>query len=1155
MPNSVYLSSLQLPTSPDKPIHWGQLYGSCTGLAIIEAKKQHDGLLLVVTGDSKEAHRLESDIKFFADKDTDIIHFPDWETLPYDHFSPYQDIISERLTALYTLPRTTQGILIIPVTTLMQKISPSDFIEQYALLFNVGQQINIDDFRHTMESRGYFNVPQVSEHGEFSIRGSIIDLFPMGSDTPYRLDLFDDECESIHTFDPETQRSIEKVKSIRLFPGREFPFNDEAISKFRQQFRQEFEGNPNNSSIYKDISAGLCPAGIEYYLPLFFEQLDTLFNYLPDSTTVITTDSVDVSMDEFNELYQGRYEQHRYNQERPILEPEQLFLSANEIKETFSRYPRINVNTYEQQKTDAQHINLNSSAPKQLLVQSRAENPADVLLKFIKSYQGRILFAADSSGRREHITELLNHYKLRPALFDTWVDFQASDNALGITVYPLSDGLTLVNPDICIISESQLFGERTLQQRKRRKKITDPDTIIRNLTDLNVGSPVVHEEYGVGRYMGLQTIKTGDLTTEFLVIEYANETKLYVPVAALELISRYSGGTAETAPLHRLGTDQWQRAKKKAAEKAYDVATELLEIHAKRAAKKGFEFTLNQDEYSSFCSGFPFEETPDQALAIESVLKDMQAPTPMDRVICGDVGFGKTEVAMRATFMCCQSSKQVIVLVPTTLLAQQHVNNFKDRFADWPFKIASLTRFDSKSDQNKTIKEMESGNVDIVIGTHKLIQGQIKFKDLGLVIIDEEHRFGVRHKEKLKALRTEVDLLTLTATPIPRTLNMSLAGIRELSIIASPPAQRHAVKTFVNEWDESLVIEGAERELKRGGQIYFLHNDVKTIDKMAAQLQKLVPNARVGIAHGQMRERELEQAMLDFYHQRTTLLVCSTIIESGIDIPLANTIFINRADKLGLAQLHQLRGRVGRSHHRAYAYLITPHFSGISADAKKRLQAIESLEDLGIGFTLATHDLEIRGTGELLGEGQSGQIEEIGFTLYSEMLNRAVKALKSGEILDVEIPRHEVIEIDLNVTALIPEDYIPDIHARLIEYKRISATQHADETRDLQIELIDRFGLLPEAVKNLFLITDLKHKIRSIGINKIDSSDESGRIVFNESPNIDPMALIQLIQQQPDVYSFDGKKTLRFKQSMSTAEKRVTAIENTLLKLATQQAA
>ncbi|MGD2170817.1 MAG: transcription-repair coupling factor [Gammaproteobacteria bacterium] len=1141
---------LETPAPQDaRRLRVGQLYGSSRGLLLTEQLHRHDGLSVIVCCDMADAERLELELRFFDPGLPRLFRFPDLETLPYDQFSPHQDIVSERIRCLASISDADSGVLILPVSNLMQKVAPPEFIRQRSFDLETGNRIEPSVLRERLALYGYNAVSQVESHGEYSTRGSILDLFPMGSGLPYRLDFFDDEIESIRSFDPETQRSIDKVDEIKLLPGQEYPLDEEGIKRFRLAFRENFDIDPNTCPIYVDISAGSSSPGVEYYLPLFFERLASLFDYLPDSSRLLIDEGAVAQAGEFAQQVAERYESRRYNLEWPLLEPDRLFLEVDALQARIDDFDCLYFSAFKFDKADDRSVNCETSAPPPLTLQPNSEEPAGALRRFIEQpCFERILFSAESAGRREVLYDMLHHYDIHASPVAGWEEFLSrGDNRYFITASALQHGMTLEAAGIAVITEDQMFGDRAVQQRRRKYRRTrDAESTIQSLADLEPGAPVVHEDHGVGRYRGLKTLTVADVATEFLCIEYANQDKLYVPVSSLHLISRYAGASEENAPLHRLGGDQWQRARKKAQQKIHDVAVELLDIQARRAAQQGFAHPVSLDEYYQFASEFPFEETPDQQTAIEAVIEDMQSPQPMDRIVCGDVGFGKTEVCMRAAFIAANAGSQVAVLVPTTLLAQQHYQNFLDRFADWPIRIASLTRFTAKKALDDVLGQIAAGKIDIVIGTHKLLSESIKYRNLGLVIVDEEHRFGVRHKEKLKALRASVDLLTMTATPIPRTLNMSLSGMRDLSIIATPPMHRHAIKTFVSRWNRDTIVEGCQRELKRGGQIYFLHNEIRTIEKTAHDLQQLLPTARIGIVHGRMKEKDLEKVMLDFYHHRCNLLVCTTIIESGIDVPTANTIFINRADKLGLAQLHQIRGRVGRSHHRAYAYLIVPPERSMTADARKRLLAIESLEDLGVGFTLATHDLEIRGAGEILGEEQSGQISEIGFTLYSELLQRAVESLKSDLPIDFDRPIMRASEVDFHVPALIPEAYIPDIHRRLIEYKRIASAADDQGLREIQIELIDRFGLLPEPLKHLFRITRIKLQTLTMGIEKIDVGEKQGKILFNSQPRIEPMRIIELIQSEPDKYRFDGKQTLRFNCQSGELEARFNQVENLL---------
>ncbi len=1127
---------------------WGNLPGAALSLAIAESASSAKRFTLLLTADSQSAERLKEELAFFA-PELPVLHFPDWETLPYDVFSPHQDIISQRIAALYQLPELTHGVLVVPITTALHRLAPKRFLLGSSLVLDVGQKLDVEQMRLRLEAAGYRCVDTVYEHGEFAVRGALIDLFPMGSTLPYRIDLFDDEIETLRTFDPENQRSIEKVDSVRLLPAREFPLKKESVTGFRARFRERFDVDFRRCPVYQDLSTGITPAGIEYYLPLFFDETSTLFDYLPEDTQVFSLPGIEQAAEQFWKDVRNRFEERRVDPERPLLPPADLFVPVEDCFARLKLWPRV-VASQEDVETGIGRERFPASVLPELAIEAKASEPLGALRRFLDEFPGRVLFTAESAGRREVLLELLARLKLRPQEVDGWPAFLQSKERLAISIAPLDDGLLLQQPQLALIAESPLFGQRIMQRRRREKTRDAGENVIKNLTELREGAPVVHIDHGVGRYQGLVTLEIEGQSAEFLQLQYAEEAKLYVPVASLHLIARYTGSDDALAPLHRLGSETWQKAKRKAAEQVRDVAAELLDIYARRAAREGYAFQDPQLDYDTFSAGFPFEETPDQQAAIEAVRSDMLAPKPMDRLICGDVGFGKTEVAMRAAFIAVHSGRQVAVLVPTTLLAQQHYNSFRDRFADWPVKVEVMSRFKSSKEIQAAVDQLAEGKVDILIGTHKLLQDDVKFTNLGLVIIDEEHRFGVRQKEQLKALRSEVDILTLTATPIPRTLNMAVAGMRDLSIIATPPARRLSVRTFVMEANKPTIKEALLRELLRGGQVYYLHNDVKTIEKCAADLAELVPEARIGIGHGQMRERELEQVMGDFYHKRFNVLVASTIIETGIDVPSANTIIIERADKFGLAQLHQLRGRVGRSHHQAYAYLLTPPRKQMTPDAEKRLEAIANAQDLGAGFVLATHDLEIRGAGELLGDGQSGQIQAVGFTLYMEMLERAVKAIQKGEQPNLDQPLGGGPEINLRVPALIPEDYLPDVHARLILYKRIANAADEDGLNELQVEMIDRFGLLPEPAKHLIRLTLLKLQAEKLGITKIDAGPQGGRIEFAADTPVDPMALIKLIQTQPKRYKFEGATVFKFQVPMERPEERFNTLEALLELLA-----
>lgn len=1126
-------------------IQWGELLSSGLSIAIAQGVKQQDNFVLIVTPDTPSALRLETELEYLL-PDNPVMIFPDWETLPYDHFSPHQDIISARLATLNTLKNEQQSVLIMPVSTLMLRTAPASFIYGSTLNFKVGDRLDTHALRENLEQAGYMHVQQVMEHGEYAIRGSIVDLYPMGSKHPFRLDFFDDELDTIRLFDVETQRSDEKVEKIELLPAHEFPTNDTDIERFRINYREKFGASAEQDSVYMQVSKGNWPGGIEYYMPLFFDRLATIFDYLPESTTVMQLGDLEHAADNFWHDVNVRYENRRVDPLRPLLPPDELYQPINELFSNLSKYGRIRL-SQAKLGTKAGNKNLAVNELPNVRIDHKQHEPYNAFISYVaeqKKKKGRVVISVESDGRRESLLSILKPSGLKFKEFDTFEQFINSSSDVGLIVSPLEQSVVLsTKPSLSIITEQELLGIKVSQRRRRKHKYeASQDALIRNLAELKEGQPVVHLDHGVGRYQGLQTIDAAGVVTEFVTIIYAGEAKLYVPVSALHMLSRYSGGEEASAPLHKLGSDAWDKAKKRAAEKVRDVAAELLDIYAQRQAKPGNKFTLDGQAYRQFSDSFPFEETDDQRNAIEAVLGDMQSKQAMDRLVCGDVGFGKTEVAMRAAFVAVNDNKQVAILVPTTLLAQQHYDNFKDRFADFPIEVGVLSRFNSTKEQKETLEKMSNGKLDVVIGTHKLIQQDINFKDLGLLIVDEEHRFGVRQKEKIKALRADVDILTLTATPIPRTLNMAMSGMRDLSIIATPPAKRLAVKTFVRQRDEELIREAVLREIKRGGQVYFLHNNVETIERVAQEISEWVPEATVTSAHGQMREQELEQIMTDFYHQKYNVLVCTTIIETGIDVPTANTIIMDRADKLGLAQLHQLRGRVGRSHHQAYAYLLTGNPKALSKDAKKRLDAIASLEDLGAGFALATHDLEIRGAGELLGDDQSGQMQTIGFNLYMEMLEQAVNALKNGQEPTLENLLQKQTEVDLKLPALLPDDYIHDVNARLGMYKRVASCANLADIDELQVELIDRFGLLPDAAKNLFSLQQLKMQASNLGITKIEANPKGGYFEFSQNTKVNPSFIIGLIQSAPHIYKMDGANKLRFAISEANARERLKMI-------------
>jgi transcription-repair coupling factor (superfamily II helicase) len=1146
------------PTQPPKPpdpgsrVSWDNLHQGAVALATARAAEAFSGLTLVVTNSTAAAQSWRDELGFYAGSDPaseehpEVLHFPDWETLAYDGFSPHQDIISERLATLHRLPSLQRGILVVSVQTLLQRIMPRAYLDAYSLSLRVGQSYQVDSERKRLTAAGYAAVEVVTTHGEYAVRGSLLDIFPMGAADPVRVDLLDDEIDSLRTFDPESQRTIERIEHISMLPAKEYPFDADAVARFRNQWHETFNVDVRRCGVYQDVSTGIQPSGIEYYLPLFYPELGSLFDYLPSATLVIREAGLAETETGFLTDVANRYENLRHDIERPILEPHQLFLREDELHAGLKRHGQIVINGSAELKHGQ---TFRSSRMPDVQANPRHKNSAEALTDFLGKVATPPLFVADTAGRREVFNEFLLRAGIHTHVVDDLRDFLTREPEAGISLAQMASGLWI--DELCIITESQVFGHQVAERRARSARSLDPEQIIKNLTELHIGDPVVHITHGVGRYQGLTTLEIDGATNEFLALEYAEEAKLYVPVTSLHLISRYSGAEVDHAPLNRLGSDAWDKAKKKAAERIHDVAAELLNIYARRESSPSHQFAPPTDEYRRFSEQFPFEVTPDQQRAIDEVIADLASERATDRLICGDVGFGKTEVAMRAAFLAVQGGKQVVVLVPTTLLAQQHFDTFRDRFADWPLQIEVISRMRSEGEVAAIAQRIESGKVDIIIGTHKLLNSQLQFADLGLVIVDEEHRFGVRQKERLRDLRAEVDLLTLTATPIPRTLNMAMSGMRDLSIIATPPAKRLSIKTFVQEKRNPVIKEAITRELMRGGQVFYLHNEVRTISQMADELTELVPEARIGIGHGQMPKRQLEQVMNDFYHRQLNLLVCTTIIETGIDIPNANTIIIERADKFGLAQLHQLRGRVGRSHRQAYAYLLTPHRKALTKDAVKRLEAIEAAGELGVGFTLATHDLEIRGAGELLGDEQSGQIESIGFSLYMQLLDRAVSAIKQGKTENLDQSLEPISqEVNLHTATLIPETYLPDVHGRLILYKRIASAASETELEDLRAEVIDRFGRLPESVQQLFALTTLKLKLQPMGILRLDLGTTGGRVEFSPQTTVDPLAVVKLVQAQPATYQLDGAAMLRVKRSLEGFDQRLEFANQLITELA-----
>jgi transcription-repair coupling factor (superfamily II helicase) len=1103
-----------------------------TALSMRKDPHRRQRLLAVLTASAGDAQRLLDEIPWFA-KSLRVRLLPDWETLPYDSFSPHQDLISERLATLHAVSRGECDVLLVPAGTAVYRLAPPAYLAAYTFFFKQGEKLDAERFRAQLTLAGYAHVTQVVAPGEYSLRGGLVDLFPMGSPLPFRLDLFDDEIESIKTFDVDSQRTLYPVPEIRLLPAREFPLDDKGRARFRQRFREMFEGDPGRSGIYKDVTNGVAAAGIEYWLPLFFDDTASLFDYLPAETLLCLHGDVSAAIRAFWNEAQSRHTMLSGERSRPLLPPAELFLAEEQFFVAAKAYARI-------------AINAGDDGPARVLpalaIDRRADDPLGRLKRFIDEFPGRVLLLAETAGRRETLAGLFAEHGLRPDACAGFGEFAAASARLALVVAPVHAGFRL--DDLAVVTEAELYAE-TPSRRARHvaQRKASIDNWLRDLTELKVGSPVVHEQHGIGRYQGLIHLDLGEGDMEFLELHYAGEAKLYVPVSQLHVISRYSGADPDTAPLHALGSPQWEKAKRRAALQARDTAAELLALYALRAARQGHACEFKAQDYDAFADGFGFEESRDQAVAIAAVIEDMKSGRPMDRLVCGDVGFGKTEVALRAAFCAVAGGRQVAVLCPTTLLCEQHFQTFSDRFADWPVRIAELSRFKTAKEAGESIRELADGKLDIVIGTHRLLQKDVKFSRLGLVVIDEEHRFGVRQKEALKALRAEVDVLTLTATPIPRTLAMSLEALRDFSVIATAPQKRLAIKTFVNLFSDGIVREALLREFKRGGQVYFLHNEVDTIENMREKLAKLLPEARIVVGHGQMKERDLERVMRDFTQQRANLLLCTTIIETGIDNPHANTIVINRAEKFGLAQLHQLRGRVGRSHHQAYAYLLTHDDATLSKQARQRLEAIQMMDELGAGFYLAMHDLEIRGAGEVLGDSQSGEMQEVGFNMFTEMLNRAVAALKQGKEPDPAAPLVIATEINLHSPALLPDDYAPDVHERLSLYKRLADAATADELTALQEELVDRFGDLPPQARALLESHRLRLLCKPLGISKVDTTSEQIAVQFVAEPPIDPIRIINLIQKDRHC-RLAGQDRLILKRHCPTLADRVAAVKD-----------
>jgi transcription-repair coupling factor (superfamily II helicase) len=1130
--------------SPPARRRYTRLAGSADALALARlAQEEHP--IAVVSATALDAQRLVDEIYWFAPQ-LRVCLLPDWETLPYDQFSPHHDLVSERLATLYRIQRGDFDVALVPAATALVRLCPPAYIAAHTFFLRTGAPLDTAQLRAQLATAGYTHVTQVVAPGEVCVRGGIIDLFPMGSTLPYRLDLDDDLVDSIKTFDVDTQRTLYSVNEIRLLPAREFPLDDAGRARFRSRWRELFEGDPSKKRLYRDVSNGVPAAGVEYYLPLFFDSAATLFDYLPKGCTLALHGDVSAAINDFWRDLQSRYRMQGGDPDRPLLAPAQVFVPAEEFFVRAKEHPRLDV----QELDEAGDGPLATTALPPLAADRRAHDPLAGLKAFLDGSKLRVMLAAESAGRRETMATYFAEYGLKPAPAASYEQFQASPASFTLGVAPLAHGFAVPAEGWAIITEAELYAGVVRRRARTAEKRSSVEGMLRDLSELKVGDPVVHEEHGIGRYQGLVALDLEDGKAEFLLLEYDGGDKLYVPVSQLGVIGRYSGAQPEEAPLHKLGSGQWDKAKARAAKQVRDTAAELLALYAKRASRHGHAFGIRQHDLEAFAGGFGFEETPDQAAAIEAVIADMAAGKPMDRLVCGDVGFGKTEVALRAAFVAVADNKQVVVLCPTTLLAEQHFHTFNDRFADWPVRIAELSRFKTAKQSNEILEKLGKGEVDIVIGTHKLLGRDVKLPRVGLVILDEEHRFGVRQKEALKKLRAEVDVLTLTATPIPRTLAMSLEGIRDFSVIATAPERRLAIKTFVATFSEGLIREALMRELKRGGQVYFLHNEVESIERMRERLVRLLPEARILVAHGQMGERELERVMRDFTAQRANVLLCSTIIETGIDIPTANTIVINRADRFGLAQLHQLRGRVGRSHHQAYAYLLTPPEEALGKNALKRLEAIQMMEELGSGFYLAMHDLEIRGAGEILGEAQSGEIQEVGFSLYTRMLERAVRRLKAGKALEVDDAVDISTEVNLHVPALLPETYCSDVHERLSIYKRLADAGTREELEALTEELVDRFGGLPEPARALIQCHEVRLAARPLGVSRVDVTHEAVQLQFVKNPPLDAGKVIAFVQQKGKAARLAGPDRLRVEAKLPAWQERAQAVKDILLQLA-----
>lgn len=1138
-----------IPDTPNAPLVWTRTYGCGPAHRIAQLLQDDDLFVLLLTPDASALHRMQDELQFFCNDDIPIIIFPDSETLPYDRLSPHKNIIAEKLDALAKLRNATRGVCIASVSSAMHKLAPTRFIDDNTFILKRGGRLDSIAFQRQLSSIGYIKTSQVFSFGEYAVRGSVIDFYPPASHAPVRIDLFDDEIESLRLFSPSTQLSKGNLEQITVLPSQEYAYDSDSIQKFRTCFREEFHQKPDECPVYQEISNDIIPEGIESYMPLFFDQMESLFDYIPQQSLVIFSEDVTEHAKQHWQYIDRRRELLKDDAHWPTLPLQSLYEHPDSLASRIKALRHIEIRSFEDTPKSTpkaptkQALNYRTLPPLALNVE--LQEPTLYLRNFVESFDGNILFVAHSKSYYDQLLELLRDIHLSPKQVDGWEAFRSADHKLCLSLGELSEGVILDEgaKRIAIVPESKVLGHHISRRRSRRATARNTESLIKDIDQLEVGCPVVHEKHGVGRFVGLETVEIDGNSADFCIIAYAGSDKLYVPIAALHLLSRYATTDPDNAPLHHLGKPQWDKAKRKAAQKAYDIATQLLDTQARRENLQGIAFDINEAEYHLFASSFPYEETEDQEKAIHDVLEDMRSDKPMDRVICGDVGFGKTEVALRAMFVAASSGRQVAVLAPTTLLARQHLETFQNRFADWPIKVEMLTRFHTSKNQQRIITDINEGRVDVVVGTHKLLSSKVNFQNLGLIVIDEEHRFGVRDKEKIKMRYAKSDIMMLTATPIPRTLSMSLNKLRDITLISTPPPDRYAIKTFIKQWDDALIQDSCQRELLRGGQIFFVHNRIETINEIAAKLKVLLPEARFSVAHGSMREYDLEKAVLSFYNQESDILVCTTIIENGIDIPTANTMIVNRADRFGLAQLHQLRGRIGRSHHAAYAYMLVPPKNTMTADAVRRLEAIESLEDLGIGLALAQQDLEIRGAGELLGKEQSGHITEIGFSIYSKLLKQAVEVIRSDAEFNIDKPLDTVTEIDLGEPAFIPHDYLPDINLRLILYRQIANLKDDVAIRNMADEMVDRFGESPEPLINLLRNASLRIKCHKTGINEVKRTSAGLRIAFDEEADMRTNRLIECVTSEPHKYQFVGNHSLLLRIKEEEAQDAVAKLE------------